>query len=457
MNAALWERFRARFCSWTGMLLPKHDAANAMNAFSDLAQARGLLPLDYLALCDAPDGRDHKQRVIDRLAVNTTWFLREASGVHALRQALVRRAAAMGDQRVRVWSAGCSTGQEPYSLAMALLEAGLDPQILATDISRSAIEIARKGRYPAKAANALPPAWIGKYVRMNDSAQIEVSKLVLACVTFEVHNLAAASSPWGPGGIDALVCCNVLIYFDRPRALEIVERLAEACHPDGHILLGASERPLVWLTDALTLDDRETQLIRPTKQGRVRRRLPSQSVPAPVPPGSTKRRSRIPGTKVILGGRTVPPPAQRAGQDEAVREALARLDARTGRWDYAGALETLDALLKRDVLLAGAHLARGLALKSAGRIGDAIEAFRCARFLTGDEAWLPPYELGVCLEQRSELVDACEAYRHALGIIRAGGRSGLALPDGADDVLMETVAQTCQAKLGLLRPARQSG
>jgi chemotaxis methyl-accepting protein methylase len=464
MTGVLWERLRARFCEWTGILLPTRDSRNSITLATDLAQTRGMTLTDYLAHCDADSGSDERQRLIDRLTVNTTWFLRESGGVEALVRALARAAAVSGDATVRVWSAGCSTGQEPYALAMALVEAGLEPQILATDISRAALETASRARYSLEATKALPATWLARYTRPSGMQHVTIASTIRSRVTFELHNLARTRCPWRGRALDALMCCNVLIYFDRALCLEIVARMAGACKPDAFVLLGATERPLVWLTDLLTLDEETgTLLLRPTTEARRRRQLPLPSPQAshgappspkarplrPAAPSAPDRKSAPVARTVSAAPRATPTSAQKI-----VRDALARLDGDTGGWDHPTALAQMDALLAADVLLLPAHLLRGLALKSAGRVDEAIQAFRCARFLGGDDAWIAPYQLGLALEQVGELADACEAYRHASSIVRAGGSSGLALADGAEDGLMTTVAEACEARLAALLPKR---
>src|SRR5690606_28928652 len=115
-----------------------------------------------------------------------------------------------------------------------------------------------------------------------------------------------------------------------------------------------------------------------------------------------------------------------------------------GRMDEALAL--LDQAVARAPLAATAHLARGLLLKRATRTREAIDAFRAARFLA-PRAWLAPYQLALCLEAMGEPTEAAEAYRHALGVIEAGGPPGLASASLAIEALATTVAEVCRNRV----------
>ncbi|PSM31116.1 CheR family methyltransferase [Haliangium sp. UPWRP_2] len=162
----------------------------------------------------------------------TTWFLRDQAELDTLVAALTRDL--QPGRRVRLWSAGCSTGQEPYSLAMALLDAGLQPQILATDLRPEALAEASAGRYSARAAAPLPPAWRARYTVAEKAGAVRMHPSLSARLRFEPHDIeSGAEPPSGSGPFDAIVCRNVLIYIDRPVAVAIVARLATYLRPGG--------------------------------------------------------------------------------------------------------------------------------------------------------------------------------------------------------------------------------
>jgi chemotaxis protein methyltransferase CheR len=427
-DAAAWSLLRTYVRRWTGIVLGPRDQQPALHALAGLAAAAGLPAAQYLSRLDTPAHAPARQPLIERLAIGTTWFLREPAGLGALVAALVQEYG-VGSQ-VRLWSAGCSTGQEPYGLAMALCEAGLRPRILATDINQEALRTAAAACYPTRALGGLPAAWQERYTVAESGDQVRLRPSLTALVRFAEHNLVTSTLP-PPGweAVDAVVCRNVLLYFDRAQAVEVVRGLSACCRPGGYVLLSAAEQPLAWMTDALSPYAQKTDAV-------LLRRPPPRCRPAPAAPPLPRPRTLAP----------VParPP------DAPVRERLQAASALIESGAAVPALRLLDELLADDPLLAAAHLLRGLLLKRSGALLDAVAALRCARFLYGDEAWLPPYHLALVLEQLGEPAEAGEAYRHALAAAIAGGRSGLLMWEAAEEALVHTVAEACRARLAAL-------
>lgn len=452
-DPALFPSLRLQLHAWSGISLCPREAGAALAALADLARARGLSAVDCLrALGSAEHGED-RQRLIEQIAIGTTWFMRESAGIGALVEALAREPGP--GRTVRVWSAGCSTGQEPYSLAMSLIEAGLKPQILATDINRQALRTAAAACYDRRLLMALPAKWQRLYTTGAGGAGgagPELGRIreeVVSLISFAHHNLISQPAPPPPwGSFDAVVCRNVLIYFSRPEATEVLRRLSRACRPNGYILLSAAERPLAWMTEAVDeLDqDSDTTLLRSRLVSRSENTGPFRrdklTTPVTVPVPAPRLRQPPPHP---------PPPHQPAsldkpGIDPLLQEALRTME----RGDLARAIELVDGLLVHDRLLAPAHLIRGLVLKRQGAGREAVAALRCARFLSSDEAWMAPYNLALLLEQQGELEGAEEAYQHTLAILASGGRSGLPSAEHPEDELLQTVAEACRARLRAL-------
>lgn len=430
-EAALWERLRAWLRRTTGITPPAH-AAGIVVRLLDQASRRAGIPVEaYLERAEIARDGEEARTLVERVLVGTTWFARELEGLRALASALGAEGGQRG-RRVRVWSAGCSTGQEPYSLAMALLEAGLEPQVLATDICQTALAAATAGRYSAAALGSLPAEWRRRFIEPTPGGG-RIAAAVASRVTFAAHNLAASPRlPWT--NLDAAVCRNVLIYFERSMAIAVVGDLVRACRKEGYLLLGAVEQPLAWLVDDARVSPAHPVLLQrcPGTSGRVR--SPVLAATAAVP-------RTAPAT---------PPPARERG-------ALVDADELMSRGDLESALAVVDRELERNPLDGAAHLLRGLVLKQAGRLADAIGALRCARFLHADAAWLAPYQLGICLEQRGERDEAQEAFRHAAQVADAGGGSGLARDPDLDASMARTVAEACRARLRALAPSRGVG
>ena len=475
----IWDTLAAMFRAWTGMIVPDTMRATAVRELARMAEHAGSHPIPFLQTLN--DDAEARQELLDRIGLGTTWFLREEAGLAAL----VGRLSQLGprDEPVLVWSAGCSSGEEPYSLAMSMLEAGVHGRILATDLNRRALRRGIEGRYPRRTLTRLPAHWRARYFEDAGPGMARVTDAVRRCVTFELHNFRTDHAlPPGWHRFDAIVCRNVLIYFEREEAVELVDRLAARCRPGGYLLLSAVERPLFWMTNVAVA--RETAEL--VQISRPRPSSPSIRVPVPVParaagdaaataPGSLEREPRGRTRAAGAATRVVPDDLSRLSRlsrpDELSRlirpdplirpdkvdnlDHLDNLIRRAGAAEQAGrlddALVLVDRAVARAPLAATAHLARGLLLKRAARVQEAIDAFRAARFLDA-HAWLAPYQLALCLEAIGEPTEAEEAYRHALGVIEAGGPPGLARSSVSIETLATTVAEVCRNRLGTRDP-----
>jgi chemotaxis protein methyltransferase CheR len=174
--------------------------------------------------------------LVEHVAVGETAFWR-----HPEQLAAVERIVGRARGPLSVWSAGCATGEEAYSVAIALLEAGRvgrGDRILATDVSARALAAARQGEYGVRAVRKLPAALAERW--LEGGTTLRVKDRVRALITFAPHNLVGADPvPGGP--FDLVLCRNVLIYFDLPVAIEVARRLAEALVPGGTLVLGPVE------------------------------------------------------------------------------------------------------------------------------------------------------------------------------------------------------------------------
>jgi chemotaxis protein methyltransferase CheR len=189
---------------------------------------------------DAVAGQPAALQVLaEHAAVGETSLWRHAEGLVALAAEL-----SGAGRPLRIWSAGCATGEEPYSLVLALLDAGRDGEedvILGTDVSARALARARLGVYGSRATRRLPPALAARWLHPSGPGA-RVDERLARRVRFERHNLL---DPPPPGGFDAVVCRNVLIYFEPEVAAATLLRLAGAVAPGGYLLLGPVELPLV--------------------------------------------------------------------------------------------------------------------------------------------------------------------------------------------------------------------
>ena len=183
--------------------------------------------------------------LIDALTTNHTSFFREQAHFEFLRRTILP--GLRERDHIAIWSAACSTGEEPYSIAFGLLEelgeaALAKVSILATDISTRVLASAQRGAYPAERFDGIPAHRLRRYLlrgekRFKDWYQVKPQ--VRAVVEFRRLNLMERFSQLGP--FPVIFCRNVMIYFDKPTQQDLVNRLAGCLEPGGYLLIGHAE------------------------------------------------------------------------------------------------------------------------------------------------------------------------------------------------------------------------
>jgi chemotaxis protein methyltransferase CheR len=192
-----------------------------------------------------PTGRE-MAILINRLTTNHTYFMREEKHFEFYRAtALPWIADELRDSDLRVWSAGCSSGQEPYTLSIVTLdylkERGFswDSVILATDISEDALAYGSAGVYPAEEVETLPEEWRGKWFEKAGEDSFRVSAKLRANVAFRKANLLDPFDISRP--FHLIMCRNVMIYFDNETKSRLVSKFYDALTPGGYLVIGHSE------------------------------------------------------------------------------------------------------------------------------------------------------------------------------------------------------------------------
>ena len=182
---------------------------------------------------------------INAITTNLTYFFREPHHFDFLKNTLIpeMKKNHKVDKRVRIWSAGCSTGMEPYSIAMTTLKAfpaGWDFKILATDLDTHVLETAKKGIYQGESVAGIDDNLLKSYF-LNDAQgeRYKAKDSIKNLITFKQLNLL---EPWPmKGEFDVIFCRNVVIYFDLETKNRLFERYAELLRPNGYLILGHSE------------------------------------------------------------------------------------------------------------------------------------------------------------------------------------------------------------------------
>jgi len=200
---------------------------------------------EYVALLDDPHAAEHDE-LVNALTTNVSSFFRELHHFEMLAATILPPLVARGD-KIRVWSAGCSTGEEPWSLAMVVREligerSGVDVKILATDIDTQVLAHARAGIYTADQIEPVSPQRRKRFLARGSGANHglwRVADELRGLVTFNQLNLFDAWPMRGP--FDLISCRNVIIYFDVPNKAKLLRGFHTKLTPDGYLLLGHSE------------------------------------------------------------------------------------------------------------------------------------------------------------------------------------------------------------------------
>jgi len=241
----------ARFCEYlyrrTGLSYDDSKRLYIERRIADRMESVGVRSFaEYLALIRA--GGSEAEQLINSFTVNETYFYREENQLRCLSRSLLPEIVSKrgpGDL-VRIWSVPCSTGEEPYSIAIWLLEnwALVDAyhiEIIGSDIDTRVLRDARAGEYGVRALSRLPADVVERYFAPERGGMRQVLQDIRESVTLTQVNLMDAAATAAAGGFDIIFCRNVLIYFDDVSRLTASHNLFECLNPGGFICLGHSE------------------------------------------------------------------------------------------------------------------------------------------------------------------------------------------------------------------------
>jgi chemotaxis protein methyltransferase CheR len=185
--------------------------------------------------------------LLNLVTINETYFLRERQQMDHLMKNTIPAILAAGKKHVRIWSAACSTGEEPYSLAILLKEYGLTAkasyEIIGTDINSDVIDFAKKGQYRSMSFRGVSPTFQPSYFAQKGLV-FEVKDEFKQKVRFQVGNLISLTLPSQVGKFDVIFCRNVLIYFDLEGKKKVLDMFYNCLNTPGYLYLGHSESTL---------------------------------------------------------------------------------------------------------------------------------------------------------------------------------------------------------------------
>ena len=416
---------------------------------------------DYLKWLEHSADERELARLISRVTVHTTSFFRDRNQMAMFAsRVLPQLIARHPDETLRIWSAGCSTGEEPYSIAMLLARMGVRRsrvRLLATDISPIVLHQAEQARYPVATLTGMSEEERAFFQVAGEHCT--VVKEIRDYVEFHFHNLVTPgyphqeSSPW-----DVIFCRNVLIYFHPATTRQIVNSLKDCLAEDGYLLLGTGES-IFKIADGFQVQSGPSAFIH---QKKTPQRAPPPAAPKKrvEPPAPSPQ--QVPFQRALAEATTWLEQGQAPRCSQAMiplfllhadcfelsallgRAALAqeRIDEAVAFFLHAVQIDSLDVLTR--FYLAFCFYLQGMDQEAALQLQKVL-------FLRGDFG-LSHYYLGLTSHRLGDLEKAHLAYRNALGILPAHpsseDRQALALLT----LTLEEAVQACQFRLQQLDP-----
>jgi len=404
-------------------------------------------PEEYLSLLRSPEGEEEVRRLLPLVTVGKTDFYRDEGQFAALRRLLpgLLAASRAEGRPLAVWSAGCATGEEPYTIAMEAAEAGAaagELELLATDVNPEAVARAMAGRYPARRLDPVPPELRDRYFEPDGDHWVVGTRLRGLLSGARVHNLVGGPPPRPlVGAWDVVFCRNVIIYFDTPTAQRVLAGFLAGLGPGGWLFLGYSES-LFRMFDGFDLEEVAGTFL-------YRRPAATPAIPEPPGPGparwaphGVRHAPPARGTEEALSSQELLDATVQlcgAGRFQEARRGLERhlgdgeggLALRLTLANLLGILQEHDAAaaryreaLHQEPLSAEAHLFCGIHLLGLQMAEAAAEELTRALFLDPDCA-AGHYFLGRCREAQGDQPRARLAYRNAVEAVarQPSGRS----------------------------------
>jgi chemotaxis protein methyltransferase CheR len=246
LSLQTFDRFRELIYEKTNINMRESKQILLSNRLRKRIVALGLQSYDeyYRYITESRDRNEELVRFIDAVSTNETYFFREMNHFNVLRETILPELF-KSKKKIRIWSAGCSTGEEAYTLRMVVDETkGTHPereaQIVATDISTEVVETARRGLYRQRSFRSTPPEIVERYFLNLGNGLFQVKESLRRQVDFRVHNLLKEAPP--EKHFEVIFCRNVMIYFDKKTQRKLAdEHFAEVLDPRGYLCIGHSE------------------------------------------------------------------------------------------------------------------------------------------------------------------------------------------------------------------------
>lgn len=470
-----FSKFRDLIHDRSGIFLDNYKSDGLRDALMALMRQKDMENFDeyYALLIDPKAGDPEFKRLLDLVTVNETCFFRNPPQFEALRKTvlpeIIKAKLKNDDRTIKIWSAGCSTGEEPYSLAMTMLEYLPEPEtwridILATDVSGQVLTDAQKGIYGKRTLRETGEYYLRKYFKETEDGGYSLSRQIKSMVTFNYHNLVAESYPMLVlGGWDIIFCRNVTIYFQLESVRKVIADFYTALRDEGYLFIGHAE-------SLYQVNDRFI----PVHIGGAYVYKKDESAPAICLIGSTDAAKATTG--LSFPAKPVQRQEYRRDTDKAALYATAYEHFVREEFDDAAkaaqkltkidpsnsearillanvyvnqnrlesALKEVSAAMELDSISAKAHYLLGLIREKQGQLDEAVREFKKALYIDGDFA-IAHINLANIYKTRNMAAEAAKEYNSAIAVLGSSPRGDWA--DFAGGFLGDVLAEICRRNL----------
>lgn len=417
----------------------------------------------YLELLHDPErGPAEMDALVETVTIGETYFFRHREHFDALRNLvlpdLIERNA--GRRRLRIWSAGCADGAEPYSISILLrqnfahLLVGWKVSILGTDINRQSLAIAREGRFERWSLRSTSEELTSACFD-HDGRRWTLAPAFKVGVSFQFHNLVEDAQPpqlqdhaeFDHAGFDLIICRNVMIYFAPQLMRSIVRRFHDCLNPGAWLLVGPSEPNMTCFT-AFRIVNAPGVTLYQKPVGPTPQLLEASSLPPPPPiplnsfPSLSTFPSPAPPLPELIDAVAAPDPPS-----DSITPTLAELR----QWVNEGAWEDAERcgrqLIDLDNLNAQAHFHYALVLEQMGDYREAERSLRRSIYLNR-QAVLAHYQLGLLLRAHGDPQRARRSFHHALNLLAKRSDDEVILD--ADGLTVAELKQLAHTQIGTL-------
>jgi chemotaxis protein methyltransferase CheR len=409
-----------------------------------------------------PEGYLEMRELLDLITIGETYFFRNRAQFEVLMRfvlpEIIQKKVRSGEKSLRIWSAGCSRGDEPYSIAIALMEVlpsyrDWHVSIIGTDVNRKSLDFARGGVYGEKDIAHLPKEYLEKYFKTGE-ATYHLHSHARELVQFEYHNLAKGPfANYKLQGLDLIFCRNVTIYFKPQTTRHVVEHLHACLAPGGYLFLGHTET--LWrITERFEVVELPEAFIYRKRQNEMDGESRATEVVAPdmaLEKSATERGQsskteadlleRI--NKSVNGALSFLPPGPNGRDKNSHQTLLTWATSLANEARYQDAADLVSRVIEADALSVDAHYLLGMLQYRSGCLSEAENQFRKVVYLAPD-ALLAYFHLGNIYRLQEKFRDATREFRNTIRLSenRPGDEQAR-----LDDVTMKSLLSACRIQL----------